>query len=205
MDFGNNARNRGHVQLGHYMFFLRTLFLRHSQQQKYRNAVPKITLMQLPNKVSYCVILDFPLVACPRKSDAPVTLQTERTVLVEFCDEEQDEYQGYEERALNFYTSFRQRHLKTLSKHFLKLSAKLTQSRIACSGGHVPLLNGDGDKSGEDENDSEDESQTPTKKKGKVVQYSDFAFKSKFNKLIEELEYSRDNDPSCKCLSVSPH
>jgi hypothetical protein len=123
---------------------------------------------------------------------------------VDFSEEERNEYRIYEETALKFYRNFRRRHLKTLSKHFLKLSAKLNQLRVACAGGYVPLLEND-DTDGMDQEDehSDDELEldvTPKKKCKKVVQFSDFAFKAKFRKLIEELEYARDNDPTCTLL-----
>ena len=121
--------------------------------------------------------------------------------MVEFSEEERDEYRVYEEKALDFYANFRRRHLKTLSKHFFKLSAKLTQSRIACAGGYIPLDSNEDAEVDEVEDNSEDEElEPPTKKKAKAVQYSDFAFQSKFRKLIEELEHARDNDPTCKCF-----
>ena len=44
--------NLGKLRFGHFMFFLRSVFLRHSQQQRYRSSVPKVTLMSLPPKVS---------------------------------------------------------------------------------------------------------------------------------------------------------
>jgi hypothetical protein len=106
-----------------------------------------------------------------------------------------------------------------LSSHFLKLQQGLTTIRIACSGGHVPLPDGDdgalstkhdvkakkGNDDGEGsdrddeetEDDKEDDDGSEKKQKAKkIVRYSDFCYTSKMDKLIEELLLIRDNDPS---------
>ena len=130
--------------------------------------------------------------------------QTERKVSAEFSEQEKKEYKLYEEEARNFYADFRRRHAKTLSKHFLRLSSKLNQVRIACAGGRVPVeASGDDHESEDEEEHPEHESVTPSTKKGKAVQLSTFVFESKINKLIELLKHFRDNEPSCKRLSAA--
>jgi hypothetical protein len=104
-----------------------------------------------------------------------------------------------EKEIQQFYVDFRSRHLADLSRHYLKLSQKLTPLRVACSGGSYPLPGVDDDEGLEDSvEDGENQSRATTKKQKKIVRYSDFAFTSKFKVLLSELERIRDKDPSCK-------
>jgi hypothetical protein len=106
-----------------------------------------------------------------------------------------------------------------ISRHFLALTQKLMPLRIACAGGHIPLDDDptETEVDGEDGDNDEDED-APKKKKPK--KFSEFAFTSKLNTLISELERLRTDDPTgtyrvcvwCKrhpnrpCLIVfSPH
>lgn len=144
-------------------------------------------------------------------------------------ENERHEYDLLEEKALSFYSNFRAKNRKNLSKFFVKLNSKLTPMRIACAGGPFPLedtgTNGDDmhddemdnekgkrndeeehddDDDGEDDGDGEkDDNDKPKKKKTKKVKFSDFVFKSKVKKLIQELEHARDTDPSAKSLVFS--
>jgi SNF2 family DNA or RNA helicase len=119
---------------------------------------------------------------------------------------EKEEFDIIEKKAKQFYLSFRAQNASTMSKYFLKVSQKLTPLRVACSGGKYPLENedkiNDHDTDIED-NDSDDEDQKKKKKKPAVKIYSEFAFKSKFRFLLQELESIRDNDVSSKSLVFS--
>lgn len=119
---------------------------------------------------------------------------------------EKEEFDIIEKKAKQFYLSFRAQHASTMSKYFLKVSQKLTPLRVACSGGKYPLEDedkiNDHDTDMED-NDSDDEDQKKKKKKPAVKIYSEFAFKSKFRFLLQELESIRDNDVSSKSLVFS--
>lgn len=116
---------------------------------------------------------------------------------------EKAEYSRMEKQAQDFYVGFRARHFKTITKYFLKLSQKLTPLRVACSGGNYPISGFDDDDDG-DATEADDVDQTTQKKKKKEVKYSNFAFTSKFNVLLAELERIRDDDPSCKSLERAP-
>ena len=114
------------------------------------------------------------------------------------------EYNNLERAALDFYAPFRERHSSELGTYFLNLTQKLLPVRIACAGGHTPLegssdsTDADGNpEEGQGENES-DESAPGRKRKTKQVKFSDFAFTSKFNMLIQELRKARDQDPTCK-------
>jgi hypothetical protein len=52
-DYDEFSGINGNIVLGHFLFFLRTIFLRHSQQQRYRNTPSRLTLMDLPPKVRH--------------------------------------------------------------------------------------------------------------------------------------------------------
>jgi hypothetical protein len=116
-----------------------------------------------------------------------------------FSPSEKAEYARMETAAREFYVDFRSRHLTDLSRHFLKLSQKLTPLRVACSGGNYPLssVDVDGDAEGPIK-DGDEQSKCSTKKQKTIVKYSEFAFTSKFKVLLSELEQIRDKDPSCE-------
>jgi SNF2 family DNA or RNA helicase len=132
----------------------------------------------------------------------------ERSVEVDFNDEEQQEYTALDDAARDFYIRFKANKGHKLSKHYLLLTQKLMPLRIAAAGGRVPL---DDDKEGDHSEDSdneeeeqeaeeEEEAETPKKKKKakKKQNFSDFVYKSKFNALLDELKRARDDDPNGK-------
>ena len=190
--------------LGHFMFMMRAVMIRHSQQQKYNGT--NTTLMQLPPK-------------------------TQRNVVIEFSKEDKAEYKKLEKAAQDFYRDFRNSHSNLHGKFCLKLTQKLTPMRVACAGGKIPLeapasedakeeeaasddteMKGEEatkaaaakDKEGGDDDSSETEG-TPRKREKKEVIYSDFAFTAKVKTLIEELSAARDKDPSSKSLVFSQY
>lgn len=123
--------------------------------------------------------------------------QTERVVKVPFSGSERAEYKKLESTALSYYDSFKEENGSDMvRRHYLKLLAKLMPLRVACSGGPIPI---DSPDTPADNDDSDDDDDTPKKKRGKKAQvYSDFAYVSKLNKLIEELKRTRGNDSTCK-------
>lgn len=135
--------------------------------------------------------------------------QTERTIKVEFSAAEKKEYDALDKAAREFYVQFKSRHGHKLSKYYLRLNSKLTPLRIAASGGRIPLDDEeDKDEKSQDvdeesEAESEDESPQSKKKKAKKEKrFSEFAYKSKINALIDELKRARDNDPKCKSVAT---
>ena len=126
--------------------------------------------------------------------------KSERSIWIDFSKEDKIEYDKLEKTALDFYKNFRAtNHKSNLGKHYLKLTQKLTPMRVACAGGKIPLDDVALDEAVLDDADEEKSDQETQKKKGKTVkQYSEFVFKSKLNKLVEELKAARDKDPSCK-------
>jgi hypothetical protein len=151
-------------------------------------------------------------------------LQVERTVEVEFGEEEKEQYDVLDKAARDFYTSFKEGNGHELSRHYLLLSQKLVPLRIAASGGRIPLddeeekapetvdeeeekaeetgdASDEEDEEAEEESDEEAEEETPAPKRKKVKKeqrYSEFAYKSKLDTLIAELESARDEDPNGK-------
>jgi TATA-binding protein-associated factor Taf7 len=83
-------------------------------------------------------------------------MKTEKTVEVVFSKEEDSEYKKLEDAALSFYSNFKAKRAKKLSKYFLKLSAKLSPMRIACSGGRVPLDDTDAELDADENSDGEE-------------------------------------------------
>lgn len=163
--------------LGHFTFLMRAVLMRHSQKQKYRNT--STSLMSLPPK-------------------------TERTIVVKATPEDEAEYQDLESTALDFYTQFKLDNQGDLNRHYLKISQKLTPLRIACSGGHVPSADsGVGTGTNADDDEDEEAEVVATKKGKKEKQFSKFAFKSKLNTLVGELERIRTADPTAKSLVFS--
>jgi SNF2 family DNA or RNA helicase len=113
--------------------------------------------------------------------------KTENTILVDFSDTDNAEYQQLETKALAFFTDFKNSHGHNLGKHYLKITVKLKPIRMACAGGRIPL---------DDEIDDEEDESEPRKKCKKVQNYSDFAFTSKLNRLVKELVAAREGDPT---------
>ena len=126
--------------------------IRHTQKQRYRGT--QTTLMSLPAKL-------------------------ERQIEITLPDAERREYDKLDDEAKKFYVTFKRGHKKTLSKHYLVLSQKLTPLRVACSGGHIP------------EDVLEDEENQTKKKKKKATKNSNFCFTAKFKVLLKELERVR--------------
>lgn len=164
----------------HILYMLKPILLRHAQNQKYTGT--DTTLMSLPPK-------------------------TERTIDIKLDDEENEEYKKIEKKAQTFYLEFRASHSSTMSKHFLKISQKLTPLRVACSGGKYPLedeIKGDNSDDDTDTEDDDDEDGQNKKKKAPLPKvYSKFAFTSKFRVLLKELQLIRDTDNSSKSLVFS--
>jgi len=103
----------------------------------------------------------------------------------------------------------KQNSRKDISKKYLELTQKLMPLRTACAGGRIPILGQyetEADERGKDNDDDNDDNDEDggAKQKGKKVQkYSEYAYTSKLDKLIEELESIRDNDPTSKSLVFS--
>ncbi|KAL3909932.1 MAG: hypothetical protein SGARI_002360 [Bacillariaceae sp.] len=92
---------------------------------------------------------------------------TKRTIEVAFSAVEKQEFGKLEKAAQDFYLEFRRRHVLDMSKHFLKVNAKLQPMRIASAGGKYPIGSPDPIPN-EDSSDDEDEegaSVVATKKK----------------------------------------
>lgn len=156
------------------IFMLRNIMMRHAQKQMYRNS--KTTLMSLPSK-------------------------TERVIEISFSSKtEKEHYDNLDKNAKDFYIKFKKENESDISKHYLKLSQKLTPLRVACAGGPYPLI----DNKSDDGMEEEVEENGKKKKKSDVV-YSTVAFKSKFKALISELERCRDEDASSKSLVFSQY
>jgi len=102
-----------------------------------------------------------------------------------------------------------------MSKHFLKVSSKLTPLRIACSGGKFrisPEFFYEEDDVNEgidtvnvdmDADKSEEKKKAAKKHLARVPVYSKFVFKSKFKTLLAQLKKIRDKEPDCKFLYSS--
>jgi SNF2 family DNA or RNA helicase len=140
--------------------------MRHTQKQSYRGT--KTTLMSLPPKSEHSI---------------EITLSTA----------EKKEYDLLDNAAKTFYLDFKARHCTELSKHYLKLSQKLTPMKIACSGGRIPL------------GGQVEEEDKPVERNKEEVKYSDFCFTAKFNVLLRELKQAKDKDPSSKSLVFSQY
>jgi SNF2 family DNA or RNA helicase len=160
---------------GKLMFFLRSIMIRHTQRQTYRGT--GTTLMSLPAK-------------------------SERSIAIVLSEAERKEYDRLDAEAKKFYVDFKTSHSRDFSKHYLKLSQRLTPMRVACSGGCIPL-DGDTEYDEEDPNDSDEEKKPAARKKQE--KYSDFCFTAKFNVLLRELKRARDEDPTSKSLVFSQY
>jgi SNF2 family DNA or RNA helicase len=171
------------VEFSLLMFLLRPILLRYSHNQKYRGT--GTTLMSLP----------------PMKK---------RTIEVTFSAVEKKEFEKLEKSAQSFYLDFRRRHIADMSKHFLKVSAKLLPLRVASSGGKYPIseansdAHDDADSDGDDSDDDIEAAPAARKKRSSApVKYSDFVFKSKATLLLAELKKIRDEEPDSKSLIFS--
>lgn len=131
------------------------------------------------------------LMQLPPKSD--------ETVIVPFNKQDKAAYKDLESEALGFYNNFKLTITdgEKLGSSKLKLDRELKKLRIACAGGHIPLEE-DGATNEDEEQDKEE-----GKRKKKAQRFSEFAYTSKLDKLIEKLEAVRDNDPTSKSLVFS--
>ena len=111
-----------------------------------------------------------------------------------FSTEEQQEYDALEKEALDFYTNHKAEHGGQLQRHYLLLLQRLMPMRVACSGGRVPLVD-DGNVA-TDADEDEALVEEPKKKGKKVQQFSEFAFTSKLQTLVNELKQVRQQDPN---------
>jgi hypothetical protein len=94
-----------------------------------------------------------------------------------------------------------------IGTQYLKLSQILLPLRIACAGGKTPLPSDSAhvEDDSDIENEDEDEEGSGRKKRKKrIVRFSDYAFKSKLNTLIEELKRVREEESTCKKYAVTP-
>jgi len=114
-----------------------------------------------------------------------------------------------ENSARDFYVRFKQEN-GHIGSNYLKLTQKLTPLRVACAGGQIPLEDtsvaekehddGSGEP-GENGEDGESGDEKPKKKRKKVQVFSDFAFLSKLQTLIKELEDVRTKDKTGELVS----
>jgi SNF2 family DNA or RNA helicase len=149
---------------------------------------------------------------------------SKRVTRVTFSAEEEKEFEKLEQAAQQFYLGFRAKYKSDMSKHFLKVSAKLIPLRVASSGGKYPLeTQSDKPNDEVEENLDEDEMEIDNKEEddngmdvgnGKVgvkkntkgtqkPVLSKFEFTSKFNVLLTELKRIRDEEPDSKSLVFS--
>jgi len=170
--FSKPHGNKVKVNPYYLVFMLRSIMMRHTQKQMYRNS--KTTLMSLPSK-------------------------TERIIEIALSSKiEKELYDVLDKNAKDFYINFKRENESDISKHYLKLSQKLTPMRVACAGGPYPLVDDESD-------DNMAEEVEENRKKKKSVVYSSVAFKSKFKTLISELKRYRDEDASSKSLVFSQY
>ena len=95
--------------------------------------------------------------------------QTERVVTVKFSKEEKKEYAILENAAREYYETFKASSKHELSRHYLKLTQKLTPLRIACAGGQIPLDDDPADADADEQNDSDVEDGDNAKKGKKTA------------------------------------
>jgi hypothetical protein len=112
--------------------------------------------------------------------------------MVKFFDGDQKEYKAVETAAQEHYKEFKMSKGHELSKHYLALSQKLTPMRVACAGGKIPL----NETAEADENALADEDGDVPKNVKKEKKFSDFAFRSKLDALVAELELIRTSSPN---------
>jgi hypothetical protein len=111
---------------------------------------------------------------------------------VKFADADKKEYEALETAARERYTEFKLLKGHEFTKHYLTLSQKLTPMRVACAGGNIPL-----NETGEaDENEGVDADGDLPKRSKKEKKYSDFAFRTKLDSLVAELELIRTSSPN---------
>ena len=122
-----------------------------------------------------------------------LSLQTERAISIKFSEKEKVEYAQLEEAARDLYHPIRA--AGKCGKRYLRLTQALLPLRVACAGGPVPLFSPELETGEEGSDESEDDA--PRKPK-KTQVFSDFAFTSKLEVLVHELETIRDKSPEGK-------
>ena len=105
-----------------------------------------------------------------------------------------------EKDARTLYLNLKETTTK-IGKRFLQIKQILAPLRVACAGGPVPLSN---NAANPEEDEDEYEQQQVGRNGKQKVAYSKFAYTSKLEVLLKELERVRDEDPSCKFLSILP-
>jgi hypothetical protein len=185
-------------KLGHFLFLMRGVMIRHSHKQQYRGT--SRTLMSLPLKVIRCLLRRVLRLCSLFLTYSFVSFQTERTIMIDFEPLEAKEYAKLEKKALGFYQAFNPKEPMQPNRHYVKMMQQLAPLRIACAGGRIPLTKQVARPVKKAEFDDPDQSNdapiNATEKKSRT--FSKFRFRSKFNVLIEELKKIRDNEPNCK-------
>lgn len=128
--------------------------------------------------------------------------KTERVINVKFSEQETLQYSTMEATSRAAYLAVK--NSRCVGKRYLYLMQKLAPLRIACAGGHVPLDDGVLDSDGAVDTDSggqsvvkvvvADDNNAGKKINRKVITFSKFAFTSKLEALISELENIREKD-----------
>ena len=183
-----------------FQWFIRSIMCRHTQEMKYKDT--DTTLMSLPPKVSLVCCGESATAFLPTLDHSQLMtfnsqMQKEETVLkIDFTEEDKKEYQTLEEKAQKFYRLFNK---SVASKAYLRIMSSLLPVRVACAGGQIPLEQDS--KPSANSDDSEDE--LDGKKPKKTVTLSDYAFKSKLDRLIKEMVAIREEDPQAKTLIFS--
>ena len=126
--------------------------------------------------------------------------QDETVLKIDFTAEDKAKYLQLEEKAKAFYGSFSR---GLVSKAYLKVMAGLLPLRIACAGGRIPLDSSAQQPSDELDADDSLEAQVEAAKPKKGVQLSEYAYKSKLERLIHEMIAIRDDEPDSKMLIFS--
>ena len=142
-------------------------------------------------------------------------MQEETVLKIDFSPQDKQEYLQLEEKARLFYSSFNR---KLVSKSYLKVMAGLLPLRIACAGGKIPnydrtitstvlTTTARMDPAPQLEDDLDDDAETvdddATPQPKKSVQLSEYAYKSKLERLIQEMVAIRDEEPDSKMLIFS--
>jgi SNF2 family DNA or RNA helicase len=112
---------------------------------------------------------------------------TEEVLTVEFSSADKTEYVKLETQARASYSSIAR---EMVSRSWMKLTASLLPMRVACSGGRLPLKT--------NKKETEPAEGNAVDKSQSEAEPSRYAFTSKLERLIEELEVVRDTEPKCK-------
>ena len=113
------------------------------------------------------------------------TTQTVRRKFIKFTPAEKKAFETIQKQAQDWYIAFRSENRKEISKHFLKISSKLTPLRIACSGGKCPSRSEEVNI--DDLNVGTDTTNIVAGGGGNAA-YSNFVFQSKFKSLLKKLK-----------------